>query len=241
MLGVHFSPAGNLSTHVEHMVQKGFDWVDCLCTKPMARHDAWLSFYLQLFPGMLRGLVTICMPPKQFDAKIQGVYAQALLYLGVNRNIKWEWRTLPETYHGLGMPNMPLLSLSEKISLLLGNWGFLGQAHSNTVSMAYKKFLIEVGLYGTPLKNNYNKYSHLAMEATWFQNLWSLVSVYEVDITYWTDDMVQGIREGDRLLISEFFQLGYHGKQLAALNVVRCFCNLLHGLDITRCDRLSLT
>ncbi len=30
MLGVHFSPARNSSTHVENMVQKEFDWVDRL-------------------------------------------------------------------------------------------------------------------------------------------------------------------------------------------------------------------
>jgi hypothetical protein len=36
MLGVHFSPAGNFSTHVEHTVQKGLDWVDCLCTNPLS-------------------------------------------------------------------------------------------------------------------------------------------------------------------------------------------------------------
>ncbi len=52
--------------------------------------------------------------------------------------------------------------------------------------------------------------------------------------------MVQGIWEGNRLLISEFFRLGYRGKQLAALNVVHCFCNLLHVSDITWCNRLSL-
>jgi hypothetical protein len=28
MLGIHFSPAGKSSTHVEHMVQRGLDWVD---------------------------------------------------------------------------------------------------------------------------------------------------------------------------------------------------------------------
>ena len=44
MLGVHFSPAGNSSTHVDHMVQKGLDWVDCLRTKPISRANAWLSF-----------------------------------------------------------------------------------------------------------------------------------------------------------------------------------------------------
>jgi hypothetical protein len=45
MLGVHFSPAGNLSFHVENMVQKGLDWVDCLKTKPVSRVNAWLSFF----------------------------------------------------------------------------------------------------------------------------------------------------------------------------------------------------
>jgi hypothetical protein len=68
------------------------------------------------------------------------------------------------------MPNMPLLSLSEKISFLLHNWGFLGQAQSDALSMAYKNFLIKVGLYSTPLNSNYYNYGHLATEATWFQN-----------------------------------------------------------------------
>jgi hypothetical protein len=78
---------------------------------------------------MSLGLVAICMPPKKFDAKIQRVYEGALPFLGVNHKIRREWRTLPETYQGLGMPNMPLISLSEKISFLLGNWGFLGQVY----------------------------------------------------------------------------------------------------------------
>jgi hypothetical protein len=62
MLVVHFSPARNSATHMEHMVQKGLDWVDCLRTKPVSRQDAWLGFYLQLFPCMSWGLVTICLP-----------------------------------------------------------------------------------------------------------------------------------------------------------------------------------
>jgi hypothetical protein len=117
------------------------------------------------------------------------------------------------------MPNMPLITLSEKISFLLGNWGFLGQACSNALSMAYKKNSIKVGLYGTPLQRSYNYFGHLSMDGTWFQNLWLLVSVYEADITFWTEDMVQGIRENDQLLVSEFFWIGYHGKQLASLNI----------------------
>ena len=47
MLGVHFSPAGN--SDVEHMVQKGLDWVDCLRMKPILHSNTWLSFYLHCF------------------------------------------------------------------------------------------------------------------------------------------------------------------------------------------------
>ncbi len=96
MLGVHFSPAGNSPMDVKHMVQKGLDWVDCLCTKPVSQGDAWLSFFLQLFPGISWGLVTVCMPPKQLDGCIQRFYAKALPFLSVNCKIKKEWRSLPE-------------------------------------------------------------------------------------------------------------------------------------------------
>ncbi len=138
MLGVHFSLAGNSNTHIENMVQKGLDWVDCLQTKPVCRNDAWLSFYLQLLPVISWELLTVCMPPKKLDAQYQRVYAKALPFLGVNSKITREWRTLPEQYQGLKMPNIPLLALSEKLSFLLGNWGFPGQAHSDALAMAYK-------------------------------------------------------------------------------------------------------
>jgi hypothetical protein len=84
MLGVHFSPAGNLMTQVGNMVQIGLDWVDCLRTKPVCRNNAWLSFYLQLFPALLWGLVTVCMPSKKLNTKIQRVYEMALPFLSVS-------------------------------------------------------------------------------------------------------------------------------------------------------------
>ncbi len=70
MLGVHFSPAGNSGMHIKHMVQKGLDWVDCLRAKPLSRGDAWMSFYLQLFPGISWGLVNVCLHPCKLDTMI---------------------------------------------------------------------------------------------------------------------------------------------------------------------------
>jgi hypothetical protein len=135
MLGVHFSLAGNLGTHVDHMVQKGLDWVDCLRTKPLLSNDVWFSFYLQLFQEISWGLVTVYMPPSMLDKCFQKVYKKALPLLGVNCKIKREWRTLPKKYQGLAMPNVPLVALAEKVSFLLGNCGFASQAHSNALAM----------------------------------------------------------------------------------------------------------
>jgi hypothetical protein len=94
MLGVHFSLVENLGTHVDHMVCKGLDWVDCLCTKPLLSNDMWFSFYLQLFPAISWGL-TVCMWPLTLNQCFQKVYEKALPLLGVNCKIKREWGILP--------------------------------------------------------------------------------------------------------------------------------------------------
>jgi hypothetical protein len=80
---------------------------------------------------------------------------------------------------------------------------------------------MEIGLYGSPLKWSYEEYSPLTTEATWCQNLWQLVHVFEVNISSCDADMVNGVRKNDRSLMSEFSRIGYKGKDLAGLNIAR--------------------
>ena len=40
--------------------------------------------------------------------------------------------------------------------------------------------------------------------------------------------------------MSEFFIIGYQGKELLALNIVRHYRNLLHLSDISKCDGVTL-
>jgi hypothetical protein len=170
----------------------------------------------------------------------QRFYEKALPLLGVNRKIKKEWRMLPEMYQGLAFSNFPLIALAEKISFILGNWGFQGLAHSDAMAMAYKNFIIEVGLYDNPFMWSYADYGKLSLDATWFQNLWLLASTYEVTIIVRDKDLMQGIREHDRSLMSEFFRLGYQKNDLVYLNVVCGFQNLLHVSDIVKCNGCTI-
>jgi hypothetical protein len=105
--------------------------------------------------------------------------------------------------------------------------------------MTYNNFLLEIGLYRCPLAWSYVEYGHLAIEATWFQNLWNLVDTFKVDLSFRKENLVHGIQENDQALMSEFYQVGYHGKDLAALNIICRFRNLLHLSNISKCDGIS--
>ena len=72
-----------------------------------------------------------------------------------------------------------------------------------------------------PLKWSYSEYGHLATDATWFQNLWHLGDTFKVDISLCQEDQISGAREEDRSLMLKFHQLGFQGKELKVLNIVR--------------------
>ena len=53
----------------------------------------------------------------------QKLYYKMLPLLDVNRNISKEWRTLPERYQGLGLPDFEVHSFSKKFHFLQRKWG----------------------------------------------------------------------------------------------------------------------
>jgi hypothetical protein len=53
-------------------------------------------------------------------------------------------------------------------------------------------------------------------------------------------DVVHRAQVNDRALMAEFHCVGYQGKELVALNIVHCFQNLFHLLNISKCDGITL-
>jgi hypothetical protein len=54
--------------------------------------------------------------------------------------------------------------------------------------MAYDNFLLEVGLYGSPLQWQYEEYGTLLTDAMWFHNVWQLVSLSGVEVCFRLED-----------------------------------------------------
>ncbi len=90
MLEVHFSPSVLFTTHIDQMVQRGLDGIDCLCIRPLIQRNVWSSFYMQLYPAISWGLVTTVLPPATIEKKVQALYFKSIPLMGINGNIKKE-------------------------------------------------------------------------------------------------------------------------------------------------------
>lgn len=235
MLGVHFAPIGDGTTHVKALCAKGSDWVDNLKTKPLARRDAWFSYRLQLCHGMSWGLVTVVMPIKKMDKLFQSFNFEALNPLGIHRNITTEYRMMPEMYGGLEMTNFVLRSFADKIFFLQRHWGF-GGATASAMMFAYEAFLIEVGLYDNIFLLDYNQLSCLATDGTWFKQFWNLCSFYSVEFSVREDFHIKPVRENDRSIMGELATLGLDSSTLESCNIVRMSHDVVHMSDLTYMD-----
>ena len=122
MLGFYYSLDAKKSKHVKEMVKKGVDCVDKMNTSKVPCRDAWMSFFAQILPGINWGLVVVVLSPKVLQEKYQKLYYKMIPLFGVNRNISKEWRTLPESYQGLGLPDFEVQSFLKKFHFLQRKW-----------------------------------------------------------------------------------------------------------------------
>ena len=56
--------------------------------------DAWLSFFMQLYPGISYGLASVVIRPSKLDELMNSLYYKILPLLGINRCIATPWRMI---------------------------------------------------------------------------------------------------------------------------------------------------
>jgi hypothetical protein len=145
MLGIWYGPSFRGTKHIQEMCRKGHDWAAQLHLRPLNHAEAWVSFSLQLYPGMAWGLSTVVLSSRELYLATKPVYFKCLPLLGVQRHIELPWRTLPELLQGIGLPNLALHSLASKLQLLQCIWVFR-DATSLSLLMGYESFLMDIGM-----------------------------------------------------------------------------------------------
>ena len=173
MLGFYHFIDSSKSNHVKEMTKKGVHGVDRMKTGKLPNKDAWMGSFAQLLPGINWGVVAVVITTKALQRCYQDLYYKMLTLLGINRNIGKEWRTLPERYQGLGLPDFEVHALSKMIHFLQHRWD--GNKSTSKMTVAtYKAFMVEVGMYGNIFSRLLEELNVLAIKHTWYYNLWEL-------------------------------------------------------------------
>jgi hypothetical protein len=199
VLGVWCSPSGDGMPMLMHMMGKGHQWAKKVLASTLSPQEVWFSFNTQAIMAVRYGLVPLMATRCQIDQALNKWYRQCLPALGINRNIRKEWKMLPLQFQGLGLPNLSLEKLADSLKLLQQHWGYnsdLGTA----LRYSFELIQMETGLSGNFLLRDYYSLGCLATHS-WFKCLWELITYYRVRVLLADDMIVPPLREGDKVVM----------------------------------------
>ena len=113
------------------------------------------------------------LTPKALQKDYRDLYYKIQPLLGVTGNTGKEWRTLPERYQGLGLPDFKVHALSKKVHFLQQKWD--GNASTSKMDeTTYEAFVVDVGIYDNTFSRSWEELKVLATKHTWYYNLCEL-------------------------------------------------------------------
>ncbi len=136
----------------------------------------WVAYKFELWPGIRYGLVTLALSLETANNMLHRENFMLLSFLGINCNIKCEWRTLHHAFGGLGLFSLAVEHTIAMINMIVQHYG--------TETMLVKKFSallealqLEIGCARNLLVQDYEKYHSLAMQS-WVKALWEQLHHY---------------------------------------------------------------
>jgi hypothetical protein len=200
VLGVWTSLTSSGITQLKHMISKGQKWGNRVLHSPLQPAEVWHSFKTQALPSVKYGLLPLMSSRQEVDKTFSSWYYSLLPALGVNRNIAKAWRTLPQQYQGLGLPQMSLEKLAVSLHYLQRHWG-TQQSTGKFLRCVFELCQLETGLAGNFLNRDYNTYGCLATHS-WFKVLWEYMQYYGTKIDL-EDVTIAPVRERDKVIMEE--------------------------------------
>ncbi len=103
-LGVWSTVDGNDSVHIDRNIKgRTKKWISKMTNGHLSAQLGWIAYKFKLWPGIRYGLATLAMPMETAQTALSKENYLMLPFLGINRNVKREWRTLHRAFGGVGM------------------------------------------------------------------------------------------------------------------------------------------
>jgi hypothetical protein len=231
MLGVWSNPSGNDSAHLAENVEgRMVIWIERTKNGHLPPSLVWSLYRWNLWPGLRYGLATLGTTLDEIGSILHRQQFDVLPLLGVNRNVRKRWRTIPQTFGGVGLFDITTEQTLGWISMFLQHYG-LDSVLARKFRASLEALQLEIGCIGCPLSTNFDLFGHLATPC-WLKSFWERLSHYKfvLHIKYPTLDIP---REGDAPIMQVLAQAGYRGKRLAQLNRCRIYFKSMFLSDLT--------
>jgi hypothetical protein len=76
-------------------------WTSKMTNGHLPARLSWITYKFKLWPGIRYGLATLAMPLSLAQATLQKENFRIPPFMGINRNMKREWRTLHQAFGGI--------------------------------------------------------------------------------------------------------------------------------------------
>ena len=217
-LGVWSTVDGDDAVQIDQNIRgRTNKWISKMTNGHLSARLGWIAYKFKLWPGIRYGLSTLAMPMETAQKALSKENYLILPFLGINRNVKREWRTLHRAFGGVGMLDLVVEHTICMINIFVQHYG-TGTTLAMKFTACLETLQLELGCLGNPLKEDYGCYSHLATDS-WVKSFWQKLHHFRFDlhIEYNTLPLP---RRHDASLVAMFVRGGYHNTRLQALN--RC-------------------
>lgn len=217
----HLKAPGQAKDKWKSIATRAQVWADRLKNGHLPSKFAWVSYRLQLWSSVKYGLGTLSTPLASFGELTYNFAYNVLPFLGVNRNIRSEWRYLHNTFGGVGLLSLSTETIICRVNLFLQHWG-MPTPIGTTLRTSMEYMHLEAGCIECPLVTDYEPMGPLVTYC-WLQAFWESVSYYGLHLEVDYPALLLP-RENDFTIMWIVISLGYRGDDLRSINRCRIAC-----------------
>jgi hypothetical protein len=215
-LGIWSSIDGNNEAHVEHdVIERVEKWINRMSNGHLPAKLGWIAYRFKLWAGVRYGLSVLAAPLLILAGVLKKQNFWLLSFLGVNHNVKREWRMIHRAFGSIGLFSFAIEQTIGMINMFI--------QHFEASMLLTKKFTatlealqLEKGCIGNPLLENYNNLGILAT-ACWAKSFWERLHFYRfaIQMEYPTLHLP---RRNDALIVTILQRAGCTGDDLIVVN-----------------------
>jgi hypothetical protein len=166
----------------------------------------WVAYRFKLWAGIQYGIATLSIPLAAAKRLLHTKNFQSFSFLGINWNVKKEWRTTHRAYGGISLFSFAVEHTIGMINIFIQHYG-AETTLAKKFSASLEALQLKIGCLGNPLKENFDKL-HLLATPCWTKSLWERLHYYHFRI-YFVYLTLNLSRRYDSLIVPLFWMAGY--------------------------------